>query len=226
MPPLPVDGHAPHTHWRNDTERRSKEASLCNNVLVFFLCGGLCNYQSIKTAAMGRKLDQKDSALLVLTSTTSEHLALTGSLVFYIYSSKLILLYSDQGRQTIENQLLHSLYQCMHIITSPLCGSLIKLDVLGVGFIWNIKHLEVVCQKIHLEKGLADWNLLSKLLYHNTLLSTWCMPSAESVPMYVLIFKGTCTAPCPLLHIQVMQDKQHIKKAHMCWVGVVHYHIS
>ena len=40
--------------------------------------------------------------------------------------------------------------------------------------------------------------------------------------MYVVIFKGT--APCPLLHIQVMQDKQHIKKAHMCWVGVVHYH--
>ena len=120
MPPLPVDGHAPHTHWRNDTERQSKEASLCNNVLVFFLCGGLCNYQSIKTAAMGRKLDQKDSALLVSTSTTSEHLALTGSLVFYIYSSKLILLYSDQGRQTIENQLLHSLYQCMHIITSPI----------------------------------------------------------------------------------------------------------
>ena len=172
MPPLPVDGHAPHTHWRNDTERRSKEASLCNNVLVFFLCGGLCNYQSIKTAAVGRKLDQKDSALLVSTSTTSEHLALTGSLVFYIYSSKLILLYSDQGRQTIENQLLHSLYQCMHIITSPLCGSLIKLDVLGVGFIWNIKHLEVVFQKIGLKKGLADWNSLSKLLYHNTLLST------------------------------------------------------
>ena len=133
MPPLPVDGHAPHTHWRNDTERRSKEASLCNNVLVFFLCGGLCNYQSIKTAAVGRKLDQKDSALLVLTSTTSEHLALTGSLVFYIYSSKLILLYSDQGRQTIENQLLHSLYQCMHIITSPLCGSLSSWMFLGWG---------------------------------------------------------------------------------------------
>ena len=51
--------------------------------------------------------------------------SLTGSLVFYIYSSKLILFYSDhlEGRQTIENQLVHtgtSLYQCMHIITSPI----------------------------------------------------------------------------------------------------------
>ena len=51
--------------------------------------------------------------------------SLTGSLAFYIYSSRLILLYSDhlEGRQTTENQLVHtgtSLYRCMHIITSPI----------------------------------------------------------------------------------------------------------
>ena len=34
---IPVDGHAPHANWRNDTEWRSKAASLCNNSLVF-LC--------------------------------------------------------------------------------------------------------------------------------------------------------------------------------------------
>ena len=56
--PLPVDGHAPHTNWRNDTEWRSKEASLCTNDLVFFTYGGLCNYDSIRTAAMGGKLAQ------------------------------------------------------------------------------------------------------------------------------------------------------------------------
>ena len=44
-----------------------------------------------------------------------------------------------------------------------------------------------------------------------------CMPSVElteSVPMYVVIFKGI--APCPLLHTQVIQDKQPTHyKAHM-----------
>ena len=49
--------------------------------------------------------------------------SLTGSLAFYIYSSRLILLYSDQGRQTIENQLVHtgtSSYQCTHKVTSTI----------------------------------------------------------------------------------------------------------
>ena len=39
-----------------DTERQSKEASLCNNGQVFLLCGGLRNYKSIRTAALGEKL--------------------------------------------------------------------------------------------------------------------------------------------------------------------------
>ena len=53
--------------------------------------------------------------------------SLTGSLVFCIHtcSSRLILLYSDhlEGRQTIENQLVHtgtSSYRCTHKITSSI----------------------------------------------------------------------------------------------------------
>ena len=51
--------------------------------------------------------------------------SLTGLLAFYIYSSRLILLYSDhlEGRQTIENQLVHtgtSSYRCTHKITSSI----------------------------------------------------------------------------------------------------------
>ena len=38
-----VDGQAPHANQRNDTERWSEEASLCNNGLVFLLYGDLPN---------------------------------------------------------------------------------------------------------------------------------------------------------------------------------------
>ena len=48
--------YAPHGNWRNDTERLSEEASMYNNALVFFLCGGLCNYESNRTATVGEKL--------------------------------------------------------------------------------------------------------------------------------------------------------------------------
>ena len=55
--PLPVDGYVPHVNQKNDIERRSEEASLCNNGLVF-LCvrRGLRNYESIRTAAVDEKL--------------------------------------------------------------------------------------------------------------------------------------------------------------------------
>ena len=63
-------------------------------------------------------------------------------------------------------------------------------------------------------KGLSEWAMLSSLLYLST---AHCMPSVkltESVPMYVVIFKGI--APCPQLHTQVIQDKQPTHyKAHM-----------
>ena len=54
--PLAVDGHISHVNQRNDTERRSKEAGLCNNDLVFLTCGGLHNYESMRTVAVGEKL--------------------------------------------------------------------------------------------------------------------------------------------------------------------------
>ena len=42
-------------HLRNGTERRSEEASLCNNGLIFLWCGDFRNYEGIKTAAAGEK---------------------------------------------------------------------------------------------------------------------------------------------------------------------------
>ena len=42
---LLVESHTPHANRKNDTERRSEEASLCKNGLVF-LYEGLCNYES------------------------------------------------------------------------------------------------------------------------------------------------------------------------------------
>ena len=48
--PLRVDGHAPHGNQRNNTEQQNKEASLCNNGLVFLLC------VSVRPAAVGEKL--------------------------------------------------------------------------------------------------------------------------------------------------------------------------
>ena len=53
--PLPVDSYVPYANRRNDTEWRSKEASLCNNGLIFLLRGGLRNYEGIKTATAGEK---------------------------------------------------------------------------------------------------------------------------------------------------------------------------
>ena len=57
-----------------DKERQSEEASLYNNGPVFLLCGALCSYKSIKTAATSKKLACWDSTLLISTSTTSERL--------------------------------------------------------------------------------------------------------------------------------------------------------
>ena len=55
--PLPVmTGHAQYAKRKNDTERQKEEASSCNNSLVFLLCGGLRNYESIRNANVGEKL--------------------------------------------------------------------------------------------------------------------------------------------------------------------------
>ena len=42
-------------HMRNGTEQRSEEVSLCNNSLIFLLCGGFRNYEGIKTATTSEK---------------------------------------------------------------------------------------------------------------------------------------------------------------------------
>ena len=50
--PLPADRHTPHVNQRKDNEQRSEEVNLCNNGLVFLLCGGLRKYESVKTIAV------------------------------------------------------------------------------------------------------------------------------------------------------------------------------
>ena len=135
--------------------------------------------QSIKVAAIGKKTGSEGFRTADLEHLLQVH--------WYWCSGSDHL----QGRQTIENQLVHtgtSSYQCTHIIMSSisvfiffavlfsqkqvcpwkswkfatsinfrLCGSLSSWMLLGWVLLWNIKHLEVVYQKIRLEKGLADW---------------------------------------------------------------------
>ena len=107
---------------KHRSEWKSEEASFCNNGLVFLLCGGLCNYEIIKTAALGRNchVEQKDSALLILPWQLQ---SVSYGFIGILYSSRLILLYSNhlEARQTIENHLVHmgtNLCRSMHIMTS------------------------------------------------------------------------------------------------------------
>ena len=51
--PLPVDGYAPYVNHRYYSESRSEEANPCKYGLIFLLCGGLRNYEGIKSAAAG-----------------------------------------------------------------------------------------------------------------------------------------------------------------------------
>ena len=108
-PYIPVDGHAPRANrWL------SKEASLCDNGLVFLLCGELCFYGSIRTAAVDGKMLKK-TALFILTLTTWE--CFYGFVGILYFSTK-------EGRETVENHLIHtsctSSYQRMHKMTSIL----------------------------------------------------------------------------------------------------------
>ena len=101
--PLPVDGHAP---YGNGTERRSEEVSLCNNSLIFLLCGGFRNYESIKTAVAGEKPARW---IQHCWSRPFDNFGTSHGFVGILYSSRLILLYSNhsEGRQTVENHLVH-----------------------------------------------------------------------------------------------------------------------
>ena len=78
-----------HLGYISDTEQRSEEASLCNNGLVFLLCvEALKITKASGLLSWGRKclVEQKNSALLISTLTTSEYL-----LRIHLYSSRLIL---------------------------------------------------------------------------------------------------------------------------------------
>ena len=65
----------PHVNWRNNTEWWSKEA-LCNNGLVFFYVEAytIMKVSRLQPWARNWLIEQKDSALLIFTSTTSEGL--------------------------------------------------------------------------------------------------------------------------------------------------------
>ena len=119
--PLQVDSHAPHMKWRNDSEWQSEEASLCNNSVVFLLCGDFCVYISIKTATAGEKLACWTEGF----STTDLNfdldfdnfrVSLLGSFRILLVAGW-ILLYNDH----LENHLVHtgtSSYQCAHMMRS------------------------------------------------------------------------------------------------------------
>ena len=122
--PLPVDGHAPHANQRNDTERWSEEASLCNNNLLFLLCGGLRNYESIRTAAVGEKLAFWTERFCTADLDFDNlRVSLTGSLAVAGWSSLQRLFRGQIEWQTLENHLVHtgtSSYQRAHILMSPI----------------------------------------------------------------------------------------------------------
>ena len=71
--PLPVDGHAPHINQRNDTERQSEEATMCNNNLVVLETFAIIKVSGLPLWMKNWLVEQKDPALLILTSTTLEH---------------------------------------------------------------------------------------------------------------------------------------------------------
>ena len=118
---------APHANQRNDTEWWSKEASLCNNDLLFLLCGGLRNYKSIRTAIMGEKLAFWTEGFCTADLNFNNFGAsLIGSLALCIVAGWSSLQWLFRGQiewQTVENHLVHtstSSYQRTHIMMLPI----------------------------------------------------------------------------------------------------------
>ena len=120
----------PHTHQlmttphmqtqKNDTERQSKEARLCNNSLVFLLCGGLCNkYQATMSKKMACWTEGFCTADLDFKQLWNSY-----RFISIMYSSQLISNYLEEIEwQTVEKHLIHmvtSLYRRTHIMTSPI----------------------------------------------------------------------------------------------------------
>ena len=63
----------PHERTEETNDEEKKQASLCKNGQVFLLCGGLCFYESIRTAAVDGK-SLKEIALLISILTTLKRL--------------------------------------------------------------------------------------------------------------------------------------------------------
>ena len=102
----------PHMRTKETTLKSKLEKQACAT-MTFLLCGSFHNYKSVRTATVGEKL-----RLRQLRSVSY-------GFVDILYSSRLILLYSDhlEGRQTVENHLIHmgtSSYRCTHIMTSSI----------------------------------------------------------------------------------------------------------
>ena len=101
--PLPVMATP---HMRNGTERRNEEASLCNNGLIFLLCGGffeITKVSRLPPRARNRRVGFSTADL------DFDNFGVSHGFVGILYSSRLILLYSNhlEGRQTVENHLVH-----------------------------------------------------------------------------------------------------------------------
>ena len=117
--PLPVDVHTPHANLatrRNDkvkkqTDISTAESFFCVEAITFTKVSGMPPWMR------NRLVEQKDSVLLVLTSTASEGLLIVASLAFCIVRSKLILLYDGhlEGGQTVNSYDL--VYTCISIRT-------------------------------------------------------------------------------------------------------------
>ena len=71
-----VDGHTSHANQRNTIEWQSEEASMYNNVLVFFCVEafGIVKASGLPPWARNWLVEQKDSVVLISTLTTLEHL--------------------------------------------------------------------------------------------------------------------------------------------------------
>ena len=99
-------------HTRNATERRTEDASLCNNSLIFLLCRGFRKKVSrLPLRARNRRVGFSTADL------NFDNFGASHGFVGILYSSRLILLYTNhlEGRQTVENHLVHIVtnsYRC------------------------------------------------------------------------------------------------------------------
>ena len=107
---------------RNGTERQNEEASLCNNGLIFLLCGDFFKITKVSRLllrARNRRIGFSTADL------DFDNFRVSHGFVGISYSSRLILLYSNhlEGRQTVENHLVHigtNSYRCMHVMMSSI----------------------------------------------------------------------------------------------------------